>query len=163
MACVEPAPNSGTSELALLRITCQQCRQPFYVCRSCFRNHKYCGMECRAAGRKTKKRITDQYYWRSTEARQDTCDRVREWRQRGGVTGQTIPSIEPTDNSACDGQARGIASRVVASLAALRQPDSTGDTHASKTFQCPVCGAESQFMYPFGPDVFRKPSSRGPP
>lgn len=65
-ACV-PRKKRGRIVVCLVRLRCRRCRKRFEICRSCFRNHAYCGKQCSGAARRQAKQDW-QHDHRQTEA-----------------------------------------------------------------------------------------------
>src|SRR5262249_21221159 len=63
-------------------IACKQCRKKFWVCRRCYRGHKYCSSVCKATGYKAVSKRAKRKYESSPEARKDHRDRQRRYLER---------------------------------------------------------------------------------
>ena len=94
-------------EVVLRQLSCRwpDCGLVFYICNSCYRRQAYCGKTCRKKARREQRRLADQRYRGSEEARLDHRDRQREYRERcrlKGVTdhtsagnGRSVKIVEP--------------------------------------------------------------------
>lgn len=63
-------------------ISCKDCLKIFWICRPCYRGHKYCSTPCRQSGRKKGQKTSKREYEKSQEAKEDHCDRQRAYRSR---------------------------------------------------------------------------------
>ena len=66
--------------MLLILIACRFCHLTFYVCRSCFRGHAYCGDFCRIEGKRQKHREAQRRYRRTLKGKKN--HRVAENRSR---------------------------------------------------------------------------------
>ena len=71
-------------EVVLRQLSCRwpDCGLVFYICNSCYRRQAYCGKTCRKKARREQRRLADQRYRKTKEARLDHRDRQREYRER---------------------------------------------------------------------------------
>ena len=110
-----PAGNAamGTHEEPLRQRFCRGigCGRVFWICRHCYRGHKYCSHRCRQRRRTLQKRAARRKHQRSPEGRDDHRDHNRVYRARRRlrrVTDHTSPapsdsdSIDPTEPSPSD-------------------------------------------------------------
>ena len=100
----------GTHEGPLRQRFCRgiDCGRVFWICRHCYRGHKYCSLRCRQKTRGQQIRTAKRKHQKSQEGRDDHRDRNRAYRarrRRQRVTYHTSPapsdsdSIDPTEPS----------------------------------------------------------------
>ena len=100
----------GTYEEPLRQRFCRgiDCGRVFWICRHCYRGHKYCSLRCRQKTRGQQIRTAKRKHQKSQEGRDDHRDRNRAYRarrRRQRVTYHTSPapsdsdSIDPTEPS----------------------------------------------------------------
>lgn len=84
-------------------ICCRTCLFKFWICRSCYRCHRYCSLVCKIIGRARSLKISKKKFEQSIEAREDHRDRQRAYRERmkdkvsksnGTVTEQSIGTVD---------------------------------------------------------------------
>lgn len=63
-------------------LACKTCFIIFWICRRCYRGHRYCSKSCSHVGRRTSQRIARQKHQRSAEGRADHRDRQQAYRDR---------------------------------------------------------------------------------
>ena len=63
-------------------ICCKACQQPFWICRRCYRNHRYCSETCRKWSRKDGQRVARRKHQQSLEGKLDHRDRQKAYRDR---------------------------------------------------------------------------------
>lgn len=63
-------------------ISCRSCLEVFWICRRCYRNHRYCSKNCRQEGRRASQRISRRKHQQSDEGRLDHRDRQKSYRDR---------------------------------------------------------------------------------
>ena len=79
------------------------CLRIFWICRHCYRGHKYCSHRCRQRRRTLQKRAARRKHQRSPEGRDDHRDHNRVYRarrRRRRVTDHTSPA--PSDSDTID-------------------------------------------------------------
>ena len=81
-----------------LRLRCSVCGQEFFICRSCFRGHRYCSNACRKRGYESVRKKARLKYSKTWEARSDHRDRQRLHRVRLKNRKTTTP-FSVTDQS----------------------------------------------------------------
>lgn len=64
-------------------ITCGYCHKQFFICKHCFRGHRYCSDGCRKHGYELRRRIARKKYALSPEAKADHRDRNKFYRIHG--------------------------------------------------------------------------------
>ncbi len=139
----------------LLRLLCARCRATFFICRCCYRGHKYCSDECREPARQEQKRQANRRHRHSEEGRLDNRDRVRAHRARkralmADVMDQTPPDLPSHTSIDSDGQAAtsGVAAAVV-TLVAAAQSVYEEKAHVQTLvppYRCAICGLEAEFI-----------------
>ena len=95
----------GTHEEPLRQWFCRGigCGRVFWICRHCYRGHKYCSLRCRQRRRTLEKRAARRKHQRSPEGRDDHRDHNRVYRARRRlrrVTDHTSPA--PSDSDSID-------------------------------------------------------------
>jgi hypothetical protein len=85
--------------LHLIVFKCRRCGVWLAICRSCYRNHRYCSKACSAAARREGKQAWHRQHRLSEEGRKDHRDqerarRLREKAQRESMGRQTSPASE---------------------------------------------------------------------
>ncbi len=65
----------------LIKIECKYCKTSFYMCRACFRGHKYCSDKCRKIVRDKSQRKSQNKYRTSLKGR-ETHNRYEQNRRR---------------------------------------------------------------------------------
>ena len=93
----------GTHEEPLRQRFCRGigCGRVFWICRHCYRGHKYCSHRCRQRRRTLQKRAARRKHQRSPEGRDDHRDHNRVYRARRRlrrVTDHTSPAPSDSDN-----------------------------------------------------------------
>lgn len=63
-------------------LKCKTCCKDFWICKSCYRGHRYCCDSCRHTGRKQNQKISKIKYEQSEEAKADHRDRQQAYRNR---------------------------------------------------------------------------------
>ncbi len=68
----------------LLQIFCSCCGSVFYICKACYRGHKYCGNDCRKAGYLHAHRKAQETYRSTDKGRRKHRDAEtrRRWRKK---------------------------------------------------------------------------------
>ena len=150
----------------LLQIQCVCCRKFFYLCRSCYRNHKYCSDSCRDENRPPQIKAARQRHRQSIEGKLDHRDQMRRWRaakraKNDAVVDHTSPILLLDDLKVLNRQATGMSRVVLCALIASFQPISEGEVHDSDLPACHICARRSKFVYPFDPSLLC--SKRRPP
>ena len=95
----------GTREEPLRQRFCREpdCGLVFWICRHCYRGHKYCSGRCRRKARRQQTRAANRKHQKSPEGRDDHRDRNRAYRarrRRQRVTYHTSPA--PSDSDSID-------------------------------------------------------------
>lgn len=65
-----------------LELKCSNCMSRFVICKSCYRGHRYCSLECRDRGYAEARKRARRKYAQTAEARLDHRDRNRLYRLR---------------------------------------------------------------------------------
>ncbi len=124
-------------------ICCKTCRKDFWICRRCYRGHRYCSGICRADGRKIGQKISKLKYDQSVEAREDHRERQQAYRDR---------KRESLSNSTSSVTEQPIASFKVSVEAQIEiWPD-------RRRNNC-VCCKENRFLHPRGANVEEEKNS----
>ena len=124
------------------------CGKMFYICRRCYRGHKYCSSTCRAIARRRQMHSARLRYRRTPEARLDQRDRQRRWRQRRSqktVMDQCSPPKENPPPS--DGRERSM--QPLSTWVEVVLERKTGSSHVSGVPRCVICGRAGGFVNPF--------------
>lgn len=66
-------------------ISCGYCHTQFFICRHCYRGHRYCSSPCRKLGYEIRRRLARKKYAASAEARVDHRDRNNLYRVYGPI------------------------------------------------------------------------------
>ena len=95
----------GTHEEPLRQRFCRgiDCGRVFWICRHCYRGHKYCSLRCRQKTRGQQTWAANRKHQKSPEGRDDHRDRNRAYRarrRRQRVTYHTSPA--PSDSDSID-------------------------------------------------------------
>jgi hypothetical protein len=112
------------NDTLLIQIKCRTCLLIFYLCRSCYRGHAYCGEPCRKIAKRNAHRIAQSKYRTSEKGRKANRNAERKRRikkneksvaDRGSISSSTCVIIAPLT---LPGEVRcrfcGISGRVVA-------------------------------------------------
>lgn len=68
------------NDILLIQIKCRTCLLIFYLCRSCYRGHVYCGEPCRKIAKRDAHQIAQSKYRTSEKGRK--ANRIRQRRMR---------------------------------------------------------------------------------
>ena len=71
-----------------LSITCKSCNTVFYICKSCYRGHKYCSIKCRNHGYKYNNRKTQAKYQKTFKGKQKHS--IRQLRYRNKIKSKIV-------------------------------------------------------------------------
>ena len=69
-----------------LVLVCQCCDKYFVICKSCYRGHKYCSLDCKLTGYESRRKTARQKFENTFEEKLDHADRQARYRERQKVT-----------------------------------------------------------------------------
>jgi len=61
-------------------VTCNFCQKVFYICKSCYRGHKYCSYRCRRKGYLIKQKVAQAKYQKTFKGRMKHALRQKKYR-----------------------------------------------------------------------------------
>ncbi len=80
-ACA-PRTKRGRIVVCLIRLRCRCCQKRFEICRSCYRNHVYCGEQCSWASRRRAKQDWQRNHRQTEAGRKDHQEQEKQRRHR---------------------------------------------------------------------------------
>jgi hypothetical protein len=129
-----------------LQITCKECRALFFICRSCYRGHCYCGDTCRDNARRRQLQEANRRYQQSKEGRLDHNDRQHAYLERKAQA-QFLTDQSSQPQSVC-GSLVAVES---GSPLATQQGSHLLERTGCGMVVCIVCGRSGRFINPFHP------------
>jgi hypothetical protein len=142
----------------LRQILCARCRTTFYMCRSCYRGHKYCSDVCRLEARNHQLKAARKRHRQSPEGRLDHRDQMRRlravWKTKSkAVVDQTSPDLPARVSLDSDGHAprKSIGVALACTVAAAQSVSQENDHVESVVcaLRCCSCGLVSEYIVPF--------------
>jgi len=140
---------SSSSQLPFRQIFCRalECRHLFFICSSCYRNHRYCSPECRELASIENRRAARRRHRQSPEGRDDQRDRQRKYRRRKADLARAEAQKNVMDNTPNPPLTSGIiASPPVAAPSEAQQRPFLS---SFGRIVCHFCGRVGRFLNPF--------------
>lgn len=143
-----------------LQIVCKECQALFFICRSCYRGHCYCGDACRRKARRRQLREAKRRHQQSEEGRLDHRDRQQAYLKRKAqahfVTDQSSQPQSLCGSLVPVGLEPPLATQAVPEPAPekCREPQERSDILErvrSGMVVCIICGRSGRFINPFHP------------
>src|SRR5579864_7101431 len=108
-----------------LEIPCKTCSAKFYLCKSCYRGHRYCSGPCRRSGYEESRRIARKKYEMCADVRRDRLARQQANRElqrqvekyetdKASPQGISAVNVQPSDIAA------GVRNQKTSDLKSLR-------------------------------------------
>ena len=139
----------SSSQIPFRQIFCHgvNCHRLFFICSSCYRNHRYCGNACRELADFENRRAARRRYRQSPEGQANGRDLQRKYRLRKADLARAAAQKTVMDKSSN----RTLASAIIAS------PPFTAPCEAQRRpfltefgeIVCHFCGRVGRFLNPF--------------
>ncbi len=122
----------------LLEIECGWCELVFYMCRKCWRGHKYCCDECRLLAKRVRQCKTQRKYRQTENGKKKHCESEKKRRlkqNRGRNSGTAI--------------SRGVPLWCAVMVLLLKKYAGRGAVRGKKITRCLFCGVTGHIVHKF--------------
>jgi hypothetical protein len=151
----------GKKILELIQIRCRECGTIFYICRRCYRWHKYCSLTCRINGYEKRRQEARKRYRAKEEKKRMRleAEKMRRYRKslknEKGTDDQSKAEEKVDDRAKTDGGENSIKSSLDTQGFIIKEKVSVKSKQVKRVVgekgYCSFCGSEGVIVEKFSP------------